>query len=197
MLVRTLSKIRWERTRRRQWAGRKGDDLDERRVRVNLTLREREYRKVVNGDRRGRIGLDTPDLDVSLLPRSESARYKVALVDAVLGRIHEVLAQRGAALALLIIPVPFDACGELENLELEGFPEYRPSNASDALVTIAEARGIPYVDLFPVFSVPECWDFYQPKPDSHWSDLGQRVAAERMADLLLGERLLSVESGLR
>jgi hypothetical protein len=131
-----------------------------------------------------KITPDSYDADVALEPDSESARYRIALMAALVDRVRGLLVGHGVPLVLLVIPAPTDVCDGHAGLDLTRFPDYSPSGLSDVLVDIAEAQGIPHLDLFAVYRGPECRSHYFRHPDNHWNGSGQALAAERMADLL-------------
>jgi hypothetical protein len=150
-----------------------------------LNARRREYRRyVLQGDNRVKITPDSYDADVALEPGSASARYRIALMQAVVERVKDFLAEHGVPLVLLVIPSPSDVCDGHAGIQWAGFPEYAPSGSSDLLAGFARARGIPHLDLFSVYRGPECRTNYFRHPDNHWNGSGQALAAERMADLL-------------
>jgi len=187
-LVRTLKRLyfSWSEARARTPEDRP-EQLESDALQRQLNARRREYRRyIVQGDNRVKITPDSYDADVALEPGSESARYRIALMEAVIERVRDLLAEHGVSLALLIVPAPTDVCDGHAGLDLAPFPDYTPSGSSDVLVYFARAQGVPYLDLFPVFRGPECRTHYFRHPDNHWNGSGQALAAERMADLLEG-----------
>jgi hypothetical protein len=187
-LVRTLKRLyfSWSEARARTPEDRP-ERLEVGALGRHLNARRREYRRyVLDGDNRVKITPDSYDADVALEPGSESARYRIGLMEAVIARVRDLLAEHGVSLALLIVPAPTDVCDGHAGLDLAPFPDYTPSGSSDVLVYFARAQGIPYLDLFPVFRGPECRTHYFRHPDNHWNGSGQALAAERMAELLEG-----------
>ena len=185
-LVRTLKRLyfSWREARARTPEDRP-EQPESDALQQQLNARRREYRRyVLEGDNRVKITPDSYDADVALEPGSESARYRIALMEAVVERVRNLLAEHDVSLALLIIPAPTDVCDGHAGMQLVRFPEYTPSGPSDVLAGFARARGIPYLDLFPVYQGPECRSHYFRHPDNHWNGSGQALAAERMADLL-------------
>jgi hypothetical protein len=152
-----------------------------------IKARHREYRKLVlEGDNRITIGQDGYDADVSVVPDSESAVYKKALMEAVLAHMNDFLAARGIPLLLLIIPSPVDACrGYHAQVNAEAYPDYRRSGPSEALEAMARRRGIASLNLFPPFHGETCLEFYFPRENDHWNAAGQARAAELSAEALL------------
>jgi hypothetical protein len=134
---------------------------------------------------------DSYSADVSLTPGSESARYKVALMDAVIGRIRDEVQAAGMPLALVLIPSPIDVCGhETGSVDREKYREYRPRALTDAVAGIAQRRGIPYVDLFGPFDAHCAEGLFLNGLDDHWSARGQELAAQVVAERLAAEGLL-------
>ena len=187
-LLRTLKRLyfSWRETQARSPEDRP-EQLESDALQRQLNARRREYRRyVLQGDNRVKITPDSYDADVALEPRSDSARYRIGLMEAVIERVHGFLQQHGVGLVLLVIPAPTDVCDGRAGMEPARFPDYAPSGPSDVLAGFARGRGIPYLDLFPVYRGPECRMHYFRHSDNHWNGSGQALAAERMADLLEG-----------
>ncbi len=164
------------------------------RVESWLSHRRHEYeRYVLQGEAEvtNLLG-DTYDADVSTDPESDSARYKVELMDRVLARIAATCADHDVPLVLLFIPSPIDVAEGYEYAQVasELHPQYRRAANTDALERIAERHGIPYVNLFDGFFQREAHTLYFRGGDDHWNDAGQRLAAENVADYLHDRRLL-------
>jgi len=152
-----------------------------------IKARHREYRKfVLDGDNLITIGHDGYDADVSVVPDSESAVYKKALMEGVLAHVNTFLAARDVPLLLLIIPSAMDACqGYHAQVNAEAYPSYRRSGPSEALEAMAQRRGIAQLNLFPHFHGEACLDLYFPRENRHWNAAGEARAAELSADALL------------
>ena len=100
-----------------------------------------------------RLFQDPYDFDVSLEPGSDSAKGKVALMDAVIGRMKEIAASHAIPLMLLFIPSKLDA-SELDGIvapDGNAYPDYRRRNLSGLAAVGAARRGIAYIDLFDDF----------------------------------------------
>src|SRR5262245_60003148 len=121
-----------------------------------LAEAEREYRSFVveRDDVVTNTHIDYYSADVSLLPASASARYKVALTRAVLERIRDIAAARRVPLAFLFIPHPLDVSpggGEWGKVDRSRFPDYDGRNQSAPLEAAATALGVPFLSLYELF----------------------------------------------
>jgi hypothetical protein len=171
-----------------------------RRERLDSFLDQnlREYREyVVEGDNVVRELLSDPyNADVSLTPNSDSARYKIDLMDRLLARMKDTTDELGVPLVLVLIPNPIDVCDSHESGEVdaERYPEYERSALTGILQRIASRRRIPHVDLFGPFRERGAASLYFGGADDHWNDRGQDVGAELVARFLVSKRLLDGES---
>ncbi len=154
----------------------------------------REYEEfVVQGDDQVReLAWDSYDADVSLTPNSDAARYKIALMDGVLGRMQAAAERAGAPLVLVPIPHPLDL-GEHETGEVDRakYPDYTPRGLVAILERIAARRGIPTVDLYSAFAAHGSESIYFRGFDDHWNDAGQDLAARVVAEQLRAHGLLA------
>lgn len=157
-----------------------------------LRDREAEYRDFVM-DRNNVVHQllnDFYDADVSLRPGSVSAEYKLALLEALLKHAAEMTRQAGVPLAVLIIPSPIDVCNDFEiQVDPARHPGYRRENISSGMAHAAEAAGLPYLNLFPIFRARQPDTLYFRHGDDHWNAAGQQLAAREMADLVFAQRL--------
>jgi lysophospholipase L1-like esterase len=148
----------------------------------------REYRSFVveRDDTVTNTHLDYYSADVSATPAAESARYKVALMRAVLARIRDVAAQNRVTLAFLLIPHPMDVTDGYEwgRVDRARFPGYDARNQIRFLEDAARGLGVPYVSLYDLFRASEPEQLYLRGSDDHWNAAGQRLAARAMADYL-------------
>jgi hypothetical protein len=160
-----------------------------------LARSRREYQEtVVEGNREvWELLAGHYDADVSLEPESESARYKVALMDAVLQRIQRIARENGVPLVLLIIPSPVDAIEdyELGTVDVNAHPAYRPETLTDRVEAIAVRHQIPSVNLFAPFRERGASALYFRGNDNHWNDAGQDFAAALTANFVLSQGLLA------
>jgi hypothetical protein len=134
---------------------------------------------------------DHYDVDVSIEPESAWARYKIALMEGVLGRIRDVAEQNGVRVLLVAIPSPLDACDHYEQgwVDPVRYPTYARARLSDELGRIAGRVGVGVVDLFPTFRARGD-AVYLRAPDGHWNDLGQELAAELVSKRIVDDGLL-------
>ncbi len=156
---------------------------------------EREYRSfIVEGnDIVTNTHMDYYSADVSLTPNSESARYKVALMKAVMRRIRDVAQQNGTPLAFLFIPHPVDVTDHYDSWQIDRkkFPDYDGRNQIAPLEETARTLRVPFVSLYDIYRQHDANSLYF-HDDDHWNDAGQQMAAKVMADYLLGNNLLSL-----
>jgi hypothetical protein len=157
---------------------------------------EREYQSFVieRNDVVTNTHVDYYSADVSLTPGSTSARYKVALMQAVVRRIRDVAEQSGVPLAFLFIPHPLDVTERYDwgRIDHKRFPDYDGRNQIAPLEDMARALGTPFVSLYDVYRANNANSLYFHGSDDHWNAAGQRLAAEVMADYLLAHSLLGV-----
>lgn len=153
-----------------------------------LAEAEREYRSFVveRDDLVTNTHVDYYSADISLTPDSASARYKVALMRAVLGLISETAARQGVPLAFLFIPHPADVSdSDAWGLrDRRNFPRYDGRNLTAPLEESARALNVPFVNLQPLFSAHDVAGLYLGGYDDHWNAAGQKLAAEAMAEML-------------
>jgi hypothetical protein len=166
------------------------------RMELFLELRRQEYLEYVeDGDDVVRnLTSDSYDADVSLAPASDSARYKIALMEAIIGRIRDLAARESVALALLLIPHPLDLCGhDTGEVDRARHPDYDPRRPTVILEGIADRHAIPRLNLFePLEALGEqnARELFFRGLDDHWSDRGQDVAAGLTVDFLQPRGLL-------
>lgn len=135
---------------------------------------------------------DHYDADVALRPRSEGARYKVALMEGVVRRIGQRLGAHATTLLLLIVPCAIDVCPDrhVRGVEPELSGEVR-STLSDLLAGIAERNGIASLNLFePFLAESRAAHFYYHDPENHWNAAGQELAARLTAETILARGML-------
>lgn len=175
--------------------GRNGhpDMDDQTNIEFLLKEAEREYRSfIVEGNSIvTNTHVDYYSADVSLTPRGESARYKIALMRAVMRRIRDVAQQNGTPLAFLFIPHPSDVTDHYDSwlIDRKRFPDYDGRNQIAPLEETARTLRVPFVSLYDIYRQHDANALYF-HDDDHWNAAGQRIAAEVMADYLLGYNLL-------
>ncbi len=131
---------------------------------------------------------DPYDADLSLAPQSESARYKRALMEAVLARLATTAASHETPIVFVFIPSAFDVAPGFDHPDPREFPDYRPSALTDALAEGAARRGLVFLDLFPLFRGSARPLYF--RADEHWNADGQRLAALQVAALVSSRGLL-------
>jgi hypothetical protein len=153
-----------------------------------LAEAEREYRSYEQNDDVTNTHVDYYSADVSLKPRSESARLKIRLMTAVLQRIRDIAARADVPLVLLLIPHPLDvALGEASDwgtVDRVRFPEYEGRNQIAPLEGAAKALGVPFLSLYDLYRSRGADLVYLHGGDDHWNEVGQASAARAMATLL-------------
>ena len=142
-----------------------------------------EYRQyIIDGDNVVReLRSDPYSADISLTPESDSARYKVALMDGVIGDIQKTAAANNIPLLMLIIPHPMDLLnGKHDSGEVDTnkYPDYSPSRLTDTLQDIMVSKGIDFINLYESFRNMDVSSLYFKGGDDHWNDKGQSKAAD-------------------
>jgi len=154
---------------------------------------EREYRNfIVERDNVvTNTHMDYYSADISLMPSGESARYKIALMAAVLRRIRDIAAHSHVPLAFLFIPHPFDVTDDYDGWRADRarFPEYSGRNQIAPLEEMARTLAVPFVSLYDVYRANDANSLYFHGGDDHWNAAGQRMAAQEMANYLLAHDL--------
>ena len=135
---------------------------------------------------------DPYNADVTLLPGSDSARYKVRMMAAVMARMAALADEQRVPLLFVFIPHAIDATeGHASGaIDIARYPEYRRSRATDELVAIAQRLGRAHVDLFAPFRARGADALYFRDVDDHWNDAGQAYAAQIVADAIVAGGLL-------
>ncbi len=135
---------------------------------------------------------DPYSADVSLVPQTDAARYRVRLMDAIVRRIADRTAQRSIPLVLLLIPHPIDVAPGYGpgRVDRDRFASYAPTNLTDALQRIADRHDLRAVNLFATFAATDANALYFHGGDDHWNEAGQALAARVMAEYVLRQRLL-------
>ncbi len=125
--------------------------------------------------------VDYFNADVSLRPSSESARYKIALMQAVLGQIRDLAQSARVGLVFMIIPHASDVARDYDtwgSADTTKYPEYRGRNLTAPIEVAAKALGVPVVNLQDAFGKVDARTLYFTGGDDHWNAAGQKLAAE-------------------
>jgi hypothetical protein len=167
-----------------------------RRARVDADLKQGidEYRQyVIEGDNGVHdLYVDPYNADVNLAPTSESARYKIAMMEQIMRRMGETASKNNVALMFLLIPSPIDVADVHETGEVDPvkYPEYRRSTLTDILEQICRKNGLAVVNLFDPFWQRRADDLYLKGWDDHWNARGQAYAAELVSQFVIAQNLL-------
>ena len=133
---------------------------------------------------------DSYDVDVSATPDAPSARYKVALMDRLLGEIQRDLARRGVPLVLLTIPSPIDACDTYDvKIDPARYPQYDRRRLSRTVDSLAARHAMRRIDLWEPFRAAGACSLYYHGGDLHWKPAGEAIAVRLLADSLRAWRL--------
>jgi hypothetical protein len=177
---------------------RTGRQARRARVEADLKMGIGEYQQyVIDGDNAVHNLLDDRySADVSLMPASASARYRIAMMEQIMRRIGETAAKNNVPLAFLLIPSPIDATdghqmGEVDPVK---YPEYKRSTLTDILDQICQRNGLRAVNLFDPFWERRTDGLYLGGFDEHWNARGEAYAAELMGEYLRAQNLLAIPS---
>lgn len=198
MLARNLRKLEWEVTRRfveMHDRPRQGDGED--LVEWSLRSCRFDYEDYVlrRNDTVVNLFEDWFDADVSLQPDSESARYKIRLMEQVLRRIKATADAHGVPLLLLIVPDAIDVSPSHHfRVKAGTFAGHDPARPTRILADIASRNGIDAVDLFPAFRASKPERLFFRDPETHWNDAGQELATRSVAEAILSRGL--IDAGL-
>ena len=139
--------------------------------------------------------IDYYSANISLLPDSESSRYEVRLMQAVLHRIRDVAAKSSVPLVFVFIPHPVDVAVKYDDwgaADLKRYPQYGGRNQTTPLEAAAKSADVPFVSLYDAYRAVDANTLYFHHNDDHWNAAGQRMAAElvseRTASILIGRR---------
>ena len=128
---------------------------------------------------------DPYSADISLLPDSPSAQYKIALMTAVIGELSKVAKAADVPLLLVGIPHPMDVLNgsaDSGRIDTDKYPDYDSERLTDSLQSIARQHGVEEINLLPYFrEVDNPALLYLKGSDDHWNDAGQAYAADIIA----------------
>lgn len=134
----------------------------------------------------------TYDADIALQPDSDSARYKVALMEQVLRQLAATTRLAATPLVLMILPSPLDACDDYDYLvNTARYPNYDRTRLTALVEGIAVRAGIPYLNLWSAFRAEDANRYYFHGGDDHWNDAGQARAAALMAEWITRHQTLA------
>jgi hypothetical protein len=165
------------------------------RVEADLKQGNDEYRQyVIEGDNVVHdLYVDPYNADVSLTPTSESARYKIAMMEQIIIRMGQTAAKQHIPLMFLLIPTPIDVADEHETGEVDPtrYPGYTRSKLTDILEEICQRNKLSVVNLFSPFWERGARDLYLKGGDDHWNAQGQEYAAELVGNFVAAQGLLA------
>jgi hypothetical protein len=152
-----------------------------------IEIAAEEYDSYLRDDVVTEPSVDRYNADTSLSPNGEAARYRARLMAAVLRRAAELARARSVPFMLLFIPHPVDVLDKYDGARVDTarFPDYRRSNLTDSLESIAVSSGIDFVNLFDTFRARRNEGLYLRGGDDHWAAAGQKVAAKVTAQHIL------------
>ncbi|RIL06863.1 MAG: hypothetical protein DCC71_05190 [Proteobacteria bacterium] len=194
ILRRVLRELAAGLRRRGAPAGAPSDAERAAKVERYLAQVQAEYREFVEaGDDVVRELLSDPyNADVTLLPDSDSARYKLRMMQAVMERMAAVADAQRVPLFFVFVPHAIDVVSHHDSglVDAAKYPQYRPNGATDALGAIAQRIGRPHLDLFAPFRAHGADALYFDGLDDHWNDAGQALAARLAAEAIVADGLL-------
>lgn len=173
-----------------------GPPTDEERaakIERYLAQVQEEYREFVerHDDVVRELLSDPYNADVSLLPGSDSARYKVRMMQAVMQRMAAVAEANDVPLFFVFVPHAIDMTDHPSGrIDTAKYPQYDPARATAELDAIAQRIGRPYLDLYAPFRAHGADGLYFRDLDDHWNDAGQALAAELAAQSIVADGLL-------
>lgn len=158
-----------------------------------LAEARREYESLISGNPAvTNTHVDYYSADVSLEPNSDSARYKVALMRAVLERLRTIADGASTPIMFMFIPHPADLTDDYDwgAVDRGRYPGYNRRNQIAPLEQFATASGSHFVSLFDTFRARDPNKLYFHGGDDHWNPAGQKLAAQIVADYIAGQDLL-------
>lgn len=199
ILRRVLREVATALRRRGQQAGPPDDAERAAKVERYLAQVQAEHREFVDdrNDVVHELLSDPYNADVMLLPDSDSARYKVRMMQAVMERMAATADAHRVPLFFVFVPHAIDATSrhDVGRVDVAKYPQYRPSRGTDELVAMAGRLGRPYLDLFGPFRERGADDLYFAGLDDHWNDAGQELAAQLASDAIVARGLLGGAAG--
>ena len=140
---------------------------------------------------------DHYDADVAIQPDRDSSKYKLALMDAVIGEQVGFLRQQGIPFVLMIVPSPIDACKSYDwQVDPERYPDYDRRVLTGSIAQTARRLDVPHVDLFEPFASGDCNKLYFHHGNNHWNERGQALAADLVADWIRSGGYLNRKRGI-
>jgi hypothetical protein len=164
------------------------------RVERSLEQLVREHHEyVVKGDDVVHELLSDPyNADVSLTPESDSARYRIALMEQIIVRMRAATDALRLPLLLVLIPSPIDVSDDHESglVDAQAHPAYRSTALTDTLEQICLRHQIPALNLFGPFAAHGASRLYLKGVDDHWNEAGQDLAARLASEVVIAQGLI-------
>jgi hypothetical protein len=130
---------------------------------------------------------DHYDADLSFFPGSDAAKYKRALMEAVLRELRATAVKERVPVLVLVVPSPIDICDVCEVVvDRRRYPEYDRRRLTSEAAGATRRAGLPVLDLFDPFQEAGADGLYYRQGEDHWNAAGQDLAAR-----LAGERILA------
>ena len=160
----------------------------------SLDVAKKEYNDfIINGSNLvTNTHTDFYSADVSLEPDSESARYRIRFMEAIMVRILKTAKDNNTPLVFLFIPHPLNVAENYHGgtIDTKKYPNYKKNNLIQPLEDTANKIDVPYLSLFNIFSQHNANELYYRGGDDHWNNVGQQIAAEAMAEYLFSHGVL-------
>lgn len=144
-----------------------------------------------NGKEKYEFG-DHYDFDLAVDPTRESSKMKIALLEAILRECADFLKEKEIKLTVLIQPSIIDITLRENNLDYEfleqKYSRYDKTNLTFFIKQMCIKNNINYVNLFDHFINQNPKSLYFEHYDNHWNDLGQDLAAKKMAAYMIDRK---------
>ncbi len=131
---------------------------------------------------------DHYDFDLALRPESDSAKLKLALMQAVLAAAQQYATEQGQAILFLVEPSSIDMTTNLavNHQTLAQDPGYDRRRLYDSIVAMLGLQHSRYLGLWDVFAAAGAERMYLRADNPHWSQQGMMTAAEATAKAIGG-----------
>ena len=142
-------------------------------------------------------------VDFLIYQSPPDARFEAAwqLTEAIIARLRDEVAQRGAKLVVVIIGAPEQVYPAQWQRALAAYPALAgvsldadaPNRRLDEFLT---TQNIPHLDLLPIFRQAAAQPSTPPlhfRHDGHWTVTGHRLAAQAISDFLTSQHILGEE----
>ena len=128
---------------------------------------------------------DHYDADISLFPESESALYKINLMNIVFRELFSFCSSQKLKVMVLIIPSKIDLCKDgYFKLDRNKYINFKSQRLSLLVESIARLNHLECLNLLSYFSSGDPSNYYFKGMNDHWNDAGQKYAANIVAKLI-------------